>query len=110
MAADDPAGAPGAEPRDRQAYLDEQIARQKRGEPIDVEWVRAELARIRAEQANVNASMQRNLRLVVIMCALLLLVLWFKKGGLAAPGGIWTLGLIAIGALAAWTLGSRRRS
>jgi len=36
-------------------------------------------------------------------------VLWFKKGGLAAPGGVWTLGLIAIGALAAWTLGTRRR-
>jgi hypothetical protein len=97
------------ERRDRRAYLEEQIARQQRGEAIDVEWVRAELARIRTEQANVTASMQRNLRLVVILCAGLLFVLWFKKGGLAAPGGMWTLGLIVIGALAAWTLGSRRK-
>jgi hypothetical protein len=98
------------EPRDRRAYLEEQIARQKRGEPIDVEWVRAELARVRAEQANVSASMQRNLRLVVLLCGGLLLVLWFKKGGASAPGGLWTLGLIVIGALAAWALGGRRRS
>jgi hypothetical protein len=96
------------EPRDRRAYLEEQIARQKRGEPIDVEWVRTELARVRTEQANVSASMQRNLRLVVILCAALLFVLWFKKGGITAPGGVWTLGLIVIGALAAWTLGGRR--
>jgi hypothetical protein len=96
------------ESRDRRAYLEEQIARQKRGEPIDVEWVRTELARVRTEQANVSASMQRNLRLVVILCAALLFVLWFKKGGIAAPGGVWTLGLIVIGALAAWTLGARR--
>ena len=97
------------ERRDRRAYLDEQIERQKRGEPIDVDWVRAELARIRAEQANVSASMQRNLRLVVLLCGGLLLVLWFKKGGFAAAGGMWTLGLIVIGALAAWTLGGRRK-
>ncbi|HVZ74394.1 MAG TPA: hypothetical protein VHJ20_18565 [Polyangia bacterium] len=97
------------EPRDRRAYLEEQIEKQKRGEPIDVDWVREELARVRAEQANVNASMQRNLRMVVILCAALLLVLWLKKGGLSAPGGVWTLGLIVIGGLAAWVLGARRR-
>jgi hypothetical protein len=98
-----------AEPRDRQAYLEEQIARQKRGEDIDVEWVRAELARIRAEQTRVTASVQRNLRLLVLLCAGLLLVLWFKSGGLDGRGGAWTLGLIAIGALAAWVLGNRKR-
>ena len=32
---------------DRQAYLAEQIERQKRGEPVDVEWVKAELGRVR---------------------------------------------------------------
>jgi hypothetical protein len=97
------------EPRARRAYLDEQIERQKRGEAIDVEWVRTELARVRAEQANVAASMQRNLRLVVLLCAALLLVLWFKQGAFDGRGGPWTFGLIVIGAIAAWTLGSRRR-
>ena len=98
----------GDEPRDRRAYLDEQMERQKRGEPIDVEWVRAELARVRTEQANVTASMQRNLRLVVLLCASLLLVLWFKQGAFDSRGGPWTLGLILIGALAAWVFGNRR--
>ena len=37
-------------PSDRKAYLEEQIQRQKRGEPIDVEWVTEELQRIRREQ------------------------------------------------------------
>jgi Flp pilus assembly protein TadB len=96
-------------PRDRKAYLEEQIARQKRGEPIDVDWVKAELGRVRTEQARMMSSMQRNLRLLVVFCAALLLVLWFKKGGLAAPAGVWTLGLILIGSLAAWVLGSRRK-
>jgi hypothetical protein len=96
-------------PRDRRAYLEEQIARQKRGEPVDVEWARSELARIRAEQQRVGTAMQRNLRLVVIMCAAMLLVLWFKQGAFEARGGVWTLGLILIGALAAWVLGNRKR-
>jgi hypothetical protein len=100
---------PPEEPRDRHAYLEEQIARQKRGEPIDVAWVQAELARIRAEQLRVTASVQRNLRLLVVLCAALLLVLWWKSGGLDGRGGVWTLGLIVIGALAAWVLGRRRK-
>jgi|SRR5579862_3735353 len=95
------------EPRDRRAYLEEQIARQKRGEPIDVAWVEAELARVRAEQARVTASVQRNLRLLVVLCATLLLVLWVKNGGLDARGGHWTLALIAVGVIAAWVLGNR---
>jgi hypothetical protein len=101
--------SPEEPPRDRQAYLEEQIARQKRGEPIDVEWVQAELERIRAEQARMSSSVQRNLRLLVVLCAALLLVLWFKNGGLEGRGGLWTLGLILIGALAAWVLGNRRK-
>ena len=47
---------------DRRAYLEEQIERQKRGEPIDVEWVRAELARVRQEQAAHRARTQRKRR------------------------------------------------
>jgi hypothetical protein len=97
------------EPRDRHAYLEEQIARQKRGEPIDVEWVQAELKRVRGEQARVAASVQRNLRLLVLLCASLLLVLWFKSGGLESRGGVWTLGLILIGALVAWVVGNKRK-
>ena len=96
------------EPRDRRAYLEEQIERQKRGEPIDVEWVKTELERVRAEQTSMMASVQRNLRLLVILCAALLLVLWVKNGGLDARGGYWTLALIVIGAIAAWMLGNRR--
>jgi hypothetical protein len=96
------------EPRDRRAYLEEQIERQKRGEPIDVEWVKTELERVRAEQTSMVTSVQRNLRLLVLLCAALLLVLWVKNGGLDARGGTWTLALIIIGALAAWILGNRR--
>jgi hypothetical protein len=96
------------EPRDRRAYLEEQIERQKRGEPIDVEWVKTELERVRAEQTSMVAQVQRNLRLLVVLCAALLLVLWVKNGGLDARGGTWTLALIVIGALAAWALGNRR--
>ena len=107
MPPDEPRDGP-PEPRDRQAYLEEQIARQKRGEPIDVEWVQAELARVRKEQARVTASVQRNLRLLVVLCATLLLVLWLKSGGLSGKGGVWTLGLILIGALSAWVLGHKR--
>ncbi|HVU50797.1 MAG TPA: hypothetical protein VHL80_08930 [Polyangia bacterium] len=108
MAPEDRRDVP-AEPRDRHAYLEEQIARQRRGEPIDVEWVQAELERVRTEQARMAASVQRNLRMLVVLCATLLLVLWFKSGGLAGRGGLWTLGLILIGALSAWVLGSKRR-
>jgi hypothetical protein len=97
------------EPRDRHAYLEEQIARQKRGEPIDVEWVKAEHARVQAEMARVKASSRRNLRLLIGLCAALLLTMWFKRGGLEGPGGVWTLGMILIGALVAWVIGNRRR-
>src|ERR1700753_3656441 len=98
MAPEEPVDRPASGPgRDRHAYLEEQIARQKRGEPIDVAWVQAELERIRAEQARMTTSMQRNLKMLVLLCAGLLLVLWSKNCGLAGRGGVWTLGLIAIG-------------
>lgn len=97
------------DPPDRQAYLEEQIERQKRGESIDVEWVRGELERIRLAQAKTLAASQRNLRWLVIVAAALLLVLWFKNGGISRSGGLTTLGLIFIGLLAAWGLGRKKR-
>jgi hypothetical protein len=96
-------------PEDRQAYLEEQIQRQKRGETIDVEWVKAELDRVRRQQVATLASTQRNLRWLVIGAAIVLGVLWIKSGGLSRDGGLFTLGLILIGLLAAWGLGRRRK-
>jgi hypothetical protein len=96
------------DPPDRQAYLEEQIQRQKRGEPIDVDWVKGELERIRRTQAATLASSQRHLRWLVAGTAALLLILWFKNGGISRAGGLTTLGLIFIGLLAAWGLGRRR--
>jgi hypothetical protein len=96
-------------PEDRQAYLEEQIQRQKRGETIDVEWVKAELERVRRQQAATLASTQRNLRWLVIGAATVLGILWIKNGGLSRSGGLFTLGLILIGLLTAWGLGRRRR-
>jgi hypothetical protein len=95
--------------RDRQAYLEEQIEKQKRGEPIDVDWIKNELEHVRKQQADKVASTQRNLRLIVLAGAILLFVLWLKNGGLASPGGTAALGLIAIGLFAVLMLGRKRR-
>ena len=94
---------------DRQAYLEEQIARQKRGEPIDVDWIKNELEQVRREQAQKMASTQRNLRWIVIAGAALLFVLWMKNGGLSSPGGTAALGLVVIGLFVAAVVGRRRR-
>jgi hypothetical protein len=101
-----PAGAP---PADRHAYLEEQIARQARGEPIDVEWVKAELERVRQEQGARIASTQRKLRWLVICAAGLLLILWLKNGGLTGTNSYFVLGLIVVGLLASLTLVRTRR-
>jgi hypothetical protein len=97
------------DPSDRHAYLEEQIARQKRGEPVDIEWVKNELERVRREQTARLATSQRNLRWVTISAAALLLVLWLKNGGLSGNNAILTLGLSVIGILAAVALGRKRR-
>ena len=49
-------------PRDRNAYLEEQIQRQQRGEPIDVAWVHAELERVRLESQQKLVNSERRLR------------------------------------------------
>ncbi len=114
MAADTPDAPPPADPsppreRDRDAYLAEQMERQKRGEPIDVEWVRAELERVRVEAGRRHARTQRQLALVTALSAAALLFLWIRGGGLGRPGGVMFLGLILVGLLAAWGLSRRRR-
>ena len=97
------AGGP-PDPSDRKAYLEEQIARQKRGEPIDVEWVTEELQRIRREQMARMQASQRNLRWLVIGSAILMIVLWARNGAVLDKGGWVALGLIVIGLFAALAL------
>jgi hypothetical protein len=104
-----PPPPPDPSPADRRAYLEEQIARQARGEPIDVEWVKAELERVRQEQAARLAASQRRLRWLVICAAALLLILWLKNGGLAGTNSYLVLGLIAVGLLASLALVRKRR-
>ena len=93
---------------DRQAYLEEQIQRQKRGEPIDVDWVRAELERVRREQAARIASSQRNLRWLVAGASVMLAVLWFRNAQPAGTTRYVMLGLVVVGLVAVLALGRRR--
>jgi hypothetical protein len=97
------------DPADRHAYLEEQLRRQKAGEPVDVEWVRAELVRVREEQASRMATSQRNLRWLVIAAAVTLLVLWFRNNQPTGPAGIGMLALVALGLVATLLAGRRRR-
>jgi hypothetical protein len=103
---------PGGPPdrTDRKAYLEDQVQRQKRGEPIDVEWVAAELQRVRREQLARIESSQRNLRWLVIGTAVILIVMWARNGAALDRGGFVTLGLIVIGLLAAFVLRGRGKS
>ncbi len=98
-----------ADPLDREAYLEEQIARQKRGEPVDVDWVRAELARVRRDQNATVARTQRRLRLLVLVTAIVLAILWIKNGGLSGTAGLPMLGLVLVGFLASFAIGRRPR-
>jgi hypothetical protein len=96
------------DPSNRKAYLEEQIQRQKRGEPIDVDWVRDELIRVRHEQLSRVAATQRHLRWVVAIAALLLTVLWIRQGHGFDTGGIVVIGLVAIGILTLFAVRKRR--
>jgi hypothetical protein len=95
--------------RDRKAYLEQQIERQKRGDPIDVEWVRGELERVRREQTERMSASQRNLRFLVIGSGGLLLVLWLGRAGLDPRATLLVAAVALIVGLAAWTLSRRRR-
>jgi hypothetical protein len=97
------------DPTDRDAYLEEQIARQKRGEPVDVEWVKAELERVRQAQSATMARTQRNLRVLVLVTVAVLIVLWIKNGGFSKPGALPIAGLILIGLLAVFAVGRRNK-
>jgi hypothetical protein len=108
MADDAPGGSP--DKTDRKAYLEDQIQKQKRGEPIDVEWVTEELQRVRREQLARIESSQRNLRWLVIGAAVILIVMWARNGAALDQGGFVTLGLIVIGLLAAFVLRRRGKS
>ena len=94
--------------KDRRAYLEEQIQKQKRGEPIDVEWVKTELERVRQQQAATIASTQRNLRWLVIAAAVLLTALWIRRGDFS-QGRILVPGLVLVGLLTVWALRRRQR-
>jgi hypothetical protein len=89
---------------DRKAYLEEQMRRKERGEPIDIEWAKEELQRVRREQVARLQASQRHMRWLVIGAAVLLLVLWVARGGVMDRGGFVSLGLILIGLLAAFAL------
>lgn len=96
-------------PRDRDAYLAEQIERQKRGESIDVEWVRAELERVNREaQAKLAASQQR-LRWVVLGMAGLLCAFWIARNVLNDGDPKPLVPIVVIAALTAWTAYRQRR-
>ena len=97
------------DPSDRKAYLEEQIARQKRGEPVDVAWVAQELERVRREQVARLQASQRNMRWLVIATAIMLTILWVRRGGGLDRSGIMALGLIVIGLLTAYALRTRSR-
>ena len=96
------------DPSDRKAYLEEQIQRQQRGEPIDVNWVRDELIRVRHEQMSRMAATQRHLRWLVAVAAALLIVLWIRQGHGFDTTGIVVLGLVAIGVFTLIAVRKRR--
>ena len=96
------------DPSDRKAYLEEQIQRQQRGEPIDVNWVRDELIRVRHEQMSRMAATQRHLRWLVAVAAALLIVLWIRQGHGFDTTGIIVIGLVAIGVFTLIAVRKRR--
>ena len=72
-------GDAGFQRTDREAYLNEQLARQQRGEPIDVDWVRAELGRVRQEQQQKLAASRRRLWGLVIAMAVLFIAMLLAR-------------------------------
>jgi type VI protein secretion system component VasK len=96
-------------PRDRDAYLQEQMDRQQRGEPIDVEWVQAELDRVRRVARDKLASSEKRLRWLVIFMAVLFVVFWLA-GNLIARKDPWAVApVILIVGLAVWGIRMYRK-
>ena len=96
-------------PRDRNAYLEEQIQRQQRGEPIDVEWVRTELERVNREAQRKLASSERRLRWVVVGTAVLFCGFWAAKNLLVERDARVAIPIVLIVALATWALYRQRK-
>ncbi|HET6148140.1 MAG TPA: hypothetical protein VFH68_11470 [Polyangia bacterium] len=96
-------------PRDRHAYLEEQLQRQQRGEPIDVDWVRAEIERVKREAHDKVASSEKRLRWLVMFMAALFAVFWLA-GNLVARRDPWAIApIVLIVALTFWGLRRYRR-
>jgi hypothetical protein len=96
-------------PRDRHAYLEEQMQRQQRGEPIDVDWVRAELERVKREAQAKVANSEKRLRWLVMFMAALFAVFWLA-GNLMARRDPWAIApIVLIVALTLWGLRQYRR-
>jgi len=96
-------------PRDRHAYLEEQMQRQQRGEPIDVDWVRAELERVKREAQAKVASSEKRLRWLVMFMAALFAVFWLA-GNLMARRDPWAIApVVLIVALTFWGLRQYRK-
>ena len=96
-------------PRDRHAYLEEQIERQKRGEPIDVAWVRAELERVKTESQQKLASSERRLRGMVVAMGALFAIFWLA-GNLVAKKDPWAIApVVLIVGLAVWAIRRYRK-
>jgi hypothetical protein len=95
--------------RDRHAYLEEQLQRQQRGEPIDVDWVRSELERVKREARDKVASSEKRLRWLVIFMAALFAVFWLA-GNLLARRDLWAIApIVLIVGLAFWGLRRYRK-
>jgi hypothetical protein len=97
------------ERRQREAYLNEQVTRQQRGEPVDVEWVRAELARVRQEQKDKLMSTEGYMRWMVMGMAGLFCVLWIAGNVVANHGPRLLVPIVMIATLAAWSLYRRKK-
>jgi hypothetical protein len=100
---------PTDEPRDRHAYLEEQVQRQKRGEPIDVDWVRAELDRVKREAQGKLASSERRLRWLVVVMAVLFCGFWIAGNLVKGGDPNLLVPIVVIATLAFWGLYRHRR-
>ena len=97
-------------PFDRHAYLEEQIERQKRGEPIDVDWLRAEYERVQKETERKVATSERRQVWLVAAMAVLFGVFWLA-GNLVAKRDLWAIApVVLIVGLAVWGLRRYRKS